>query len=221
MQLNKIKDKNTKELLLDSSFDGKPFQVMMEWEKPYMKKLVENLKPKGNVLEIGFGLGYSSSEIQKYNIKSHTIIEPAVIEDLKSWSKKQKHKVNIVKGYWQKELKNLGKFDSIFFDDAPNDVYKDVNNVRIYKFIYELLNNHVNKNARLTWFCAEPIYFLCHPSISWNLNMCKIKVPKDCDYNNIAGKDKLYMPLITFQYGTTKALNQIALNNQFKLERIN
>ena len=136
MQLNKIKDKNNKELLLDSSFDGKPFQVMMEWEKPYMKKLVENLKPKGNVLEIGFGLGYSSSEIQKYNIKSHTIIEPAVIEDLKSWSKKQKHKVNIVKGYWQKELKNLGKFDSIFFDDAPNDVYKDVNNVRIYKFIY-------------------------------------------------------------------------------------
>ena len=221
MQLNKLKDKNNKELLLDSSFDGKPFQVMMEWEKPYMKKLVENLKPKGNVLEIGFGLGYSSSEIQKYNIKSHTIIEPAVIEDLKSWSKKQKHKVNIVKGYWQKELKNLGKFDSIFFDDAPNDVYKDVNNVRIYKFIYELLNNHVNKNARLTWFCAEPIYFLCHPSISWNLNMCKIKVPKDCDYNNIAGKDKLYMPLITFQYGTTKALNQIALNNQFKLERIN
>ena len=221
MQLNKIKDKNNKELLLDSSFDGKPFQVMMEWENPYMKKLVENLKPKGNVLEIGFGLGYSSSEIQKYNIKSHTIIEPAVIEDLKSWSKKQKHKVNIVKGYWQKELKNLGKFDSIFFDDAPNDVYKDVNNVRIYKFIYELLNNHVNKNARLTWFCAEPIYFLCHPSISWNLNMCKIKVPKDCDYNNIAGKDKLYMPLITFQYGTTKALNQIALNNQFKLERIN
>ena len=221
MQLNKIKDKNNKELLLDSSFDGKPFQVMMEWEKPYMKKLVENLKPKGNVLEIGFGLGYSSSEIQKYNIKSHTIIEPAVIEDLKSWSKKQKHKVNIVKGYWQKELKNLGKFDSIFFDDAHNDVYKDVNNVRIYKFIYELLNNHVNKNARLTWFCAEPIYFLCHPSISWNLNMCKIKVPKDCDYNNIAGKDKLYMPLITFQYGTTKALNQIALNNQFKLERIN
>ena len=221
MQLNKIKDKNNKELLLDSSFDGKPFQVMMEWEKPYMKKLVENLKPKGNVLEIGFGLGYSSSEIQKYNIKSHTIIEPAVIEDLKSWSKKQKHKVNIVKGYWQKELKNLGKFDSIFFDDAPNDVYKDVNNVRIYKFIYELLNNHVNKNARLTWFCAEPIYFLCHPSISWNLNMCKIKVPKDCDYNNIAGKDKLYMPLITFQNRTTKALNQIALNNQFKLERIN
>ena len=45
MQLNKIKDKNNKELLLDSSFDGKPFQVMMEWEKPYMKKLVENLKP--------------------------------------------------------------------------------------------------------------------------------------------------------------------------------
>ena len=221
MQLNKIKDKNNKELLLDPFFNGKPFQVMMEWEKPYMKKLVKNLKPKGDVLEIGFGLGYSASEIQKYNIKSHTIIEPAVIKDLKFWSKKQKHKVNIVKGYWQKELKNLGKFDSIFFDDAPNNVYKDVNNVRIYKFIYELLNNHVNKNARLTWFCVEPIHFLCHPSLSWDINVCKINVPKNCNYNDAASRKKLHMPLVTFKYGTTIALNQKALNNQFKLERIN
>ena len=57
MQLNKIKDKNNKERS-DPFFNGKPFQVMMEWEKPYMKK-VKNLKPKGDVLEIGFGLGYS------------------------------------------------------------------------------------------------------------------------------------------------------------------
>ena len=72
------------------------FQVMMKWEKPYMKKLINNLKPKGDVLEIGFGFGYSADEIQKYNIKSHTIIEPVLIKEAESWAKKQKHKVTIV-----------------------------------------------------------------------------------------------------------------------------
>jgi protein-L-isoaspartate O-methyltransferase len=30
-----------------------------------MKALVDNLKPNGDVLEIGFGLGYSAEQIQK------------------------------------------------------------------------------------------------------------------------------------------------------------
>lgn len=28
------------------------YQVMMEWEKPYMKALVDKLSPKGDVLEL-------------------------------------------------------------------------------------------------------------------------------------------------------------------------
>jgi len=218
MQLEKNKDENNEKIIIDPSLEGKPFQVMMEWEKPYMKHLVKKLRPKGNVLEIGFGLGYSASEIQKYNIKSHTIIEPFLIKEVEEWAKKQKHKVNIVKGFWQEQLKNLGKFDSIFFDDAPTDTYKDKTNIRLYKFIYELLNNHVNKNAKLTWFCGGPIHFLCHPSLSWNLEEYKINIPTKCKY--VQG-DRLYVPLIKFKNGIVKALNQKALNNRFELEQVN
>ena len=64
-------DKYNKEILLQ---DNK-YQVMMEWEKPYMEACIDKLKPSGNVLEVGFGMGYSATQIQKYKPKSHTIIE--------------------------------------------------------------------------------------------------------------------------------------------------
>ena len=38
-------------------------QVMMAWEKPYMEESIKILDPFGKVLEIGFGMGYSASEI--------------------------------------------------------------------------------------------------------------------------------------------------------------
>ena len=66
------KDENNKDILTDVS--GKE-QVMMEWEKPYMEAMVEKLNPSGDVLEIGFGMGYSAIAIQKFDINSHTIIE--------------------------------------------------------------------------------------------------------------------------------------------------
>lgn len=64
-------------------------QVMMEWEKPYMEACIDALKPIGDVLEVGFGLGYSSTRIQKYHPKSHTIIEcdPTVVQKAKEWAK--------------------------------------------------------------------------------------------------------------------------------------
>ena len=65
MKIKKTKDSYNKDILIDQH----GFQVMMEWEKPYMKALIKKLKPRGDVLEIGFGLGYSASEIQKYKIK--------------------------------------------------------------------------------------------------------------------------------------------------------
>ena len=81
-----ILDENGAELLLRDNSE----QVMMEWEKPYMEAIINEIKPTGNVLEIGFGCGYSATAIQQYNPKSHTIIEchPIVINKLNEWSKK-------------------------------------------------------------------------------------------------------------------------------------
>ena len=64
-------DEYGKELLFDKKTN---YQVMMEWEKPYMEALIDNLKPTGDVLEIGFGLVYNTNKIQSYYINSYTFI---------------------------------------------------------------------------------------------------------------------------------------------------
>jgi len=109
-------DEQGKEVLLK---DGK-FQVMMEWEKPYMHACIDALKPFGDVLEIGFGLAYSAERIQSFHPKSHTIIEfhPEVAKKAREWAKKYPH-VTIVEDTWQNALPKLGIFDCIFFDDYP------------------------------------------------------------------------------------------------------
>ena len=111
-----IRDAHGKELLLK---EGK-FQVMMEWEKPYMEACIDALKPFGDVLEIGFGCGYSATRIQAYGPKSHTIIEcdPVVAELARQFSQKYSH-INIIENTWQGALDSLGVFDAIFLDDYP------------------------------------------------------------------------------------------------------
>ena len=60
-------DEYGKEILLQDD----EHQVMMEWEKPYMEACIDKLQPKGDVLEIGFGMGYSATAIQKYKPKQY------------------------------------------------------------------------------------------------------------------------------------------------------
>lgn len=117
------KDKFGKEILLKEG----SLQVMMEWERPYMEACIEKLQPKGDVLEIGFGLGYSAAAIQKHHPRSHTIIEcdPGVIQKAQEWAKQFSH-VKIVSGMWQDVLHTLGTFDSIFFDDYSPFSKKDI-----------------------------------------------------------------------------------------------
>jgi len=109
-------DENGKEMLIK---DGR-FQVMMEWERPYMEACIDALEPKGDVLEIGFGCGYSSTHIQSYLPKSHTIIEyhPIVFEKAQEWAQSYEN-ITLVQDTWQHALDSLGVFDSIFFDDYP------------------------------------------------------------------------------------------------------
>ncbi|MDN3508072.1 MAG: class I SAM-dependent methyltransferase [Simkaniaceae bacterium] len=93
---------------------------MMEWERPYMEACIDTLDPCGDVLEIGFGCGYSAGKIQDFAPKSHTIIEyhPVVAQKAREWAKDRKG-VQIVEGTWQEMLGTLGRFDAIFFDDYP------------------------------------------------------------------------------------------------------
>ena len=152
-------DKYGKEILLQ---DNK-HQVMMEWEKSYMEACIDKLQPKGDVLEIGFGMGYSATQIQKYKPKSHTIIEmnPTVIKRLKEWAKDYDN-IIIVEGTWQKEIHKLGKFDEIFFDDFPlytpkNDMQKSSLIERFPMFIDLCRYNHSTPNTKISGYIDDPL----------------------------------------------------------------
>ena len=107
-------DNSGQEIMLRDNKD----QVMMEWEKFWMESCIDELTPHGDVLEIGFGLGLSATQFQKYKINSHTIIEchPTAIKKTTDWAKKYKN-IKIIEETWQESLNKLNKYDCIFFDD--------------------------------------------------------------------------------------------------------
>tara|TARA_Y100000310_G_C20472558_1_gene710805 strand:+ start:42 stop:692 length:651 start_codon:yes stop_codon:yes gene_type:complete len=204
-------DKYGKEILLQ---DNK-YQVMMEWEKPYMESIIDEIKPTGDVLEIGFGCGYSATAIQKYNPKSHTIIEchDVVIDKLKDWSKKYNN-INIIEGYWQQQLHKLGDFDFIFFDDHPLEIFGKINKEN--KFQFSLQNNRFNMfvDICLDWHMktgsilsaymneSETKYkdehfnknIINNPKIRYGEKIIDVEVPSNCKYYR--GGDKAVIPLI-------------------------
>ena len=98
-------------------------EVMMSWEAPIMEKSAEYVcQSKGDILEIGFGMGICSDYIQAQGVNSHTIVEihPQIIERLNTWAS-GKSNVTIVEGDWN-SVSGLGTYDGIFLD-----TYSDAN----------------------------------------------------------------------------------------------
>jgi spermidine synthase len=94
------------------------FYVMSDKESSIMlehAKLV--CKSKGDILEIGFGMGISANFIQEIGVNSHTIIEvhPEILKKARDWSK-DKSNVTIIEGDWSESLNLLKKYDGIFYD---------------------------------------------------------------------------------------------------------
>ena len=108
-------------------------EVMMSWEAPIMEKSVEYIcQSKGDILEIGFGMGICSDFIQAEGVKSHTIIElhPQVIEKLKTWAE-DKDNVTIVEGDWNSV--ELGTYDGIFIDTYGDENWSNFKSFALSK----------------------------------------------------------------------------------------
>ena len=99
---------------------------MMEWEKHYMETCINLLEPAGDVLEIGFGYGFSATHIQQFDIKSHTILEPdeEVYKNALEWAKDYP-KAKIIKQAWPC-TDNLGKYDCFFHDPYIEDASEEL-----------------------------------------------------------------------------------------------
>ena len=92
-------------------------EVMMNWEAPIMEKSAEFIcHNKGDILEIGFGMGICANYIQAQGVNSHTIIEihPMILEKLNIWAE-GKSNVTVIEGDWN-DVNNLSTYDGIFID---------------------------------------------------------------------------------------------------------
>jgi hypothetical protein len=169
------RDERGQEILYD---DKGCHQVMMEWEKPYMEFCVDKLKPKGRVLEIGFGLGYSATKIAACkDVTEHVIIEcsPTVWERMEKFLH-ENPKSSLVKGRWQDVMYTCGKFDCVFFDDYSTEE----DTTRGDDFVEEIASQ-VGVGAELMFYCTAP------PTRSLNGTRCivypyNIQIPDYCQY---------------------------------------
>jgi len=189
-------DEYGKDILLK---DNK-YQVMMSWEQNLMEKCIDELNPiNGDVLEIGFGMGYSAKQIQKYKPKSHTIIEmdSMVINkaktDLGFHSTLGKYdNIKWVHGTWQERLNELGKFDYIFFDDYPleqpkDDFQKKLVAERFFMFIDICLDWHLNEGGKISAYLHDPERkfkdrVMSGRNIEYYEKEIDIDVPDNCNY---------------------------------------
>jgi len=104
--------------------DAEGRQVVHSYERIELRRRVDELliDEDCDVLEVGFGFGFSAERVQEARPRSHTIVEcaPAVLERLKLWAA-GKPGVKIVEGTWQERLPALGTFDRILLDDYGSE----------------------------------------------------------------------------------------------------
>ena len=186
--------------------------VMMAWEREYMMACVAALEvaPTDRVLEIGFGLGYSSTAIQSRAPAQHVIIEcsPAVLCRAESWASGRAG-VTIVAARWQDAVPELGSFDCVFFDDFPmpdhgdGDAYDGASRPsesRWRSLLTSLIPLHVKQGARVSGYCASASAL--GPSAKLPRS-CSVSLrafegappPPHCPY--LCEQDRLFVPLVT------------------------
>ncbi len=150
-----IEDKISEEYLQESLtytqdgrlIDSQGNAVMMDWEKPIMELSAKIIcESKGKVLNVGFGLGLIDSEIQKYNVDEHWIIEahPDVYRKMFQDGWHLKKNVKILLGDWRWYLQYLPKFDGIYIDTWDEEIlsfHEYAPNILNQNGIYSFFNN--------------------------------------------------------------------------------
>ena len=126
----------------DNLYDEDGKSVMMGWERPVMKKVSDLICfNKGDILNIGFGMGIVDTYIQEHNPSSHTIIErhPDVIDKMKEQYKKNK----FLNPYRMKNMYNMQTVGQIMMNLDKKEVTVRMDN-EMGEFVG--INNKLPKN---------------------------------------------------------------------------
>ena len=160
-------------------------EVMMSWEAPIMEKSAEFIcYNKGDILEIGFGMGICADYIQAQGVNSHTIIEihPQILERLNTWAS-GKSNVTVVEGDWN-SVSGLGTYDGIFLDTFADD---SLNNFKTFAL------SKIKSGGKITYWNNEEKEY--NPYLFDSVSYEQISVsPVENMYTNIASN--YYMPKV-------------------------
>ena len=169
-------------------------QVMMTWETPMMHRMARMLHDQvgGDLLEVGFGMSISATELQRLGVKSHTIIEPhpEVFERAISWKNNYpKASITLINDYWQNVDEKLPQFDGIFFDPfSPTREDAECEHFHFFKIASESLLKHggamtfYNMNPRLELSYQDELFKFFSKV---DLERVNIFPPLDCDYASV------------------------------------
>lgn len=173
-------------------------QVMQDWERPLMKAMAEIVsETHGDVLEVGFGMGISSTYIQKMGVKSHTIIEcnDEVIENFNKWKEQYPQSViKLIYGQWQNVADQLESYDGVFFDTYPLSeeefIEYAIKDITFAEHFFSTAAEHLKEGGIFTYYTNEIDSFsrrhqrlLLKYFKSYTLSKVEpLNPPEDCNY---------------------------------------
>ncbi len=203
------RDINNHDILYGTSERG---LSMLERGKKYMEDCVDALEPYGDVLEIGFGMGYSATQFQKHNIKSYTVLEPdpVVYNRAVEWSKDYSN-ITILNQAWP-DTTGLGKYDCFFYDpymEEKPEVTRQYAGCETCYFMITCVYEHARETSKFSFYCSSQgesmqghidryYAMLSTMNIESQFDMSfkpyEVEVPKNCNYCKTGW---LYKPVIT------------------------
>ncbi len=147
-------------VLTDSELVIGGWQVIQRWEEPLMKVMAREVTAtRGDILEVGFGMGIAANEIMKRGCRSYTVIEahPMIAEMARQWTRLQKVPATVIPGLWQEIVPKLdSQFDGILFDTYP--LWEQERHRNYYPFI-PLAPYLLRQHGVLTYYSDETIEF--------------------------------------------------------------
>ena len=175
-------------------------QVMQDWELPLMDAMAKVVtESHGDILEAGFGMALSATCIQKYGVRSYTIMEAndEVVKRFHEWKKQFPGRdIRLLHGRWHDTHHQLAdeSMDGVFFDTVPTfeDEYlrEVIDNVVMAEDFFPVAARVLRPGGIFTWYTNEiDTLSRRHQRLiqkyfrSFEVTVCRpLYPPEDCHY---------------------------------------
>jgi amino acid adenylation domain-containing protein len=175
-------------------------QVMQDWELPLMDAMAKVVtEMHGDVLEAGFGMALSATCIQKYGVRSYTIMEAndEVVKRFHEWKKQFPGRdIRLLHGRWHDTHHQVPdeSMDGVFFDTVPTfeDEYlrEVIDNIVMAEDFFPVAARVLRPGGIFTWYTNEiDTLSRRHQRLiqkyfsSFEVTVCRpLYPPEDCHY---------------------------------------